>query len=77
MFNLASLPEFHNMWLNRIKKSVGASNVCYITNRKGYFIRVIKDGKEQRFELTGTPFDVTDDRYKEFNRLVLDYYGQI
>lgn len=75
--NLASLPQFHSTWLEKIKKSVGASNVCYITNREGYFIRVIKDGKEQRFSLTGTPLDVTNDRYKEFNKLVLEHYEQI
>lgn len=74
--NLANLPKYHSMWLERIKKSINASNVCYITNKNGFFIRVIKDGKEQRFQLTGTPTDVTNERYKEFSQLVKNHYHE-
>ncbi len=74
--NLANIPKFHTSWLEKIRKSVGASNMCYVTNSKGYFVRSIKDGKEQRFQLTGTPFDMTPERYQEFNNLVKQHYNE-
>ena len=76
MLNLASLPQFHTKWLENIRKSVKASNVCYVRYRDGYFIRIIKDGDETRFELTGTPLDVTRERYAEFKDLAVDYYSK-
>lgn len=74
--NLANNPKFHSLWLNNIKNSVGASHVSYVTNSKGYFIRVIKGDKEQRFALTGEPIDVGVEEYRNFQQMVKEYYNE-
>lgn len=73
--NIAELPQYHTMWRERIKTEVGASNVCFIQNRKGHYLRVIRKGLEERFKLVGTPTDISPDKYQELFDSLKDYYN--
>lgn len=67
----------HSNWLNRIKVSLGASYVSYDRYNDVYHLKVIKDKEAKYFPLTGTPNDVTPQRYVELTKQLLEYYGQV
>jgi hypothetical protein len=60
--------NYHNFYLNEIKKRSGASFVGYEQYKNEYKLKVIVDKIPQYFALTGTPQDVTPERYNELLR---------
>lgn len=74
---IAAKIEFHKSHLNQIKKNLGASYTSWLKDAKGvHHIRVIKDGKENRFELFGDPNDVDRNSYYELNKTLLEFYKE-
>lgn len=57
--------NYHNFYLTKIKKLSGASFVGYEQYKNQYQLKVVVDGKTQYYALTGTPTDVTPERYNE------------
>lgn len=60
--------NYHNFYLNEIKRQSGASFVGYEQNKNSYKLKVIIDKVPQYFALIGTPNDVTPERYNELLR---------
>lgn len=60
--------NYHNFYLNEIKKRSKASFVGYEQYKDSYKLKVVVDGMPQYFALVGTPEDVTPERYNELLR---------
>jgi hypothetical protein len=60
--------NYHSFYLNEIKRQSGASFVGYEQYKNDFKLKVIVDNVPQYFALTGTPQDVTPERYNELLR---------
>lgn len=69
--------KYHQIFLENIKKQIGASFVGYEQYRDTYQLKVIKNKKPIYFKLEGKPSDVTPQRYSELLNLILENAGQI
>jgi hypothetical protein len=69
--------EYHNLFLNNIKKQIKASFVGYEEYRGTYQLKIIRNKKETYFKLDGKPSDVTPERYAELFNLILENNGEI
>lgn len=69
------MSKFHSVFLEKIRKNVGASFLSYVRRGDNYFLRAIKDSKEHEFSLVGTPQDVSFERYNELNKELQEYFS--
>lgn len=68
------MSNYHSSNLAYIKRVTGASFVGFQSYKNDYHLRFVKNGKETLYHLTGTPNDVTPQRYKELLDLII--YGE-
>ena len=67
--------DYHQIFLNNIKKQVGASFVGYEQYKDEYQLKLIIDKQPLYFKLEGKPSDVTPQRYSELLSLILQHAG--
>lgn len=66
--------NYHSIYLEKIKKRIGASFVGYETYKDKYAIRVIKDKVTEYFTVVGSPEFATPKSYSEVEQIIVDFY---
>lgn len=68
--------DYHSYFLNSIRKEIGASFVAYERNKNKYQLKVTINGHTDLHPLTGTPNDVTPERYAELSKQLKSLYNE-
>lgn len=68
--------NYHSYFLNNIRKEIGASFVAFERNKDSYSLKVVKDGRTDLHPLTGSPDDVTPERYEEVSNQLKTLYNE-
>lgn len=55
--------NYHQRYLAFIKKTANASFCGYVREKEDFKLKIIKDKQTYYFDLTGTPNDVTPEKY--------------
>ena len=70
--------NYHNVWLNVIKRDLRASFVAFEKYNNNYRLKVIVDNTVVFRDLSGEPSDITDSSYSElFDDLKIEFYGKL
>jgi hypothetical protein len=68
--------NYHNYFLNLIRKSSKAKFVSFVRYKNNYILEVRGDKFNETFSLEGTPNDVTPDRYMEVISYIQEKHGK-
>ena len=69
--------DYHQIFLNNIKKQIGASFIGYEEYKGSFQLKVIKNGQTTYLALEGKPDDVSPERYAELLTLLQQHGEQI
>lgn len=67
--------NLHSIFLNLIKKEVGASFSAIERNKDKYYVKVIRNKETSLFEMVGSPERATPDTYMGVLKQIKEYYG--
>ena len=67
--------NLHSIFLELIKKEVGASFSAIEDNKGTFYVKVIKDKETSLFEMVGNPEQATPDTYMSVVTQIKEYYN--
>ena len=74
---MAKLLNLHSIFLNRIRKNIGASFVGFENYRDKYSIRIIRGDKTDYFPFVGNPSQANVNSYLEVENIITQFYEQV
>ena len=67
--------NLHSIFLNLIKKEVGASFSAIEKNKDKFYVKIIRNKETSLFEMVGNPEQATPDTYMDVMNQIKEYYN--